>query len=180
MSPSSRRRFPSHPLIPSAVPYRAPAAVACLLALAGCSSGDQTGSVAVPRPPAAEAALCRALHRALPEKVDGQTRRATRPVSDLTAAWGSPAIVLRCGVPRPDVLTPGNAQYNPSADSVDINGVDWLPQKLSGGGVRCVTTLRKAFVEVTIPRKYAGPYGDLSGLTDLASAISGTVPEGLV
>ncbi len=103
-------------------------AAVCLLALAGCSQGGAPGAVSVPRPSAAAAKLCRALHRALPGTVDGLARRSTRPASDFTAAWGSPAIVLRCGVPTPDVLTPGNAHYNPTADAAEIDGVDWLPQ----------------------------------------------------
>ncbi len=151
----------------------------CLLALAGCSFGGGTGSVAVPRPDAAAAKLCRALHRVLPGKMEGQARTTARPVSDYTAAWGSPAVVLRCGVPRPDVLTPGNAHYNPTTAAVEVDGVSWVPTKLSDGDVRCVTASRAAFVEVTIPRRYAGPYGDVSGLTDLAAAIRRTVPATL-
>ncbi len=176
MSFSSHRRSTLVALFPSL--RRVPVAV-CLLAVAGCSHGDGTGAVAVPRPPAATARLCRALHGVLPRKVDGLTLRATRPASDLTAAWGSPAIVLRCGVPAPDVLTPGNAHYNPTADTAEIDGVDWLPQTLSDGGARCTTTLRKAFVEVTIPGKYTGPDEDISSLTDLATAVARTIPTGL-
>jgi Protein of unknown function (DUF3515) len=168
--------IPTLPLRPSL--RRVPAAL-CLLAVAGCASGTAADAVAVPRPPGAAVGPCRALHAALPEKVDGLRRHSTSPASQFTAAWGSPAIVLRCGVPTPDVLTPGNAHYNPTADDAEIDGVDWLPQRLSDGGVRCTTTLRKAFVEVTIPAEYAGQDGDLGSLTDLAHAVGSTVPTGL-
>ncbi|MDF3289221.1 DUF3515 domain-containing protein [Streptomyces silvisoli] len=151
---------------------------AVLLAAAGCSS-SATDTVAVPTPSTAVATVCRTLHNALPEKVNGLARHATHPASDLTAAWGDPAIVLRCGVPTPDVLNPGSAHYNPTADAASINGVDWLPEKQSDGSVRCTTTLRKAFVEVTIPSKYTGPYGDISALTDLADAVKKSDPAGL-
>ncbi|MEU6175614.1 DUF3515 domain-containing protein [Streptantibioticus parmotrematis] len=154
-------------------------AAACLLAAAACSSGGSPYAVAVPSPSPDVATLCRALHAALPAKVDGQSRHTAQPASDLTAAWGDPAIALRCGVPQPTVLTPGTPHYDPTADAAQIDGVDWLPQKQSDGSVRCTTTLRKAYVEVTIPEKYAGPYGDMSALTDLANAISRTVPTGV-
>jgi hypothetical protein len=153
---------------------------ASLLAVAGCSAGPDSVAVDSPSPsPSASAAACRALHAALPGSVDGLARRPTRPSSRFTAAWGDPALVLRCGVRSPDVLTPGNAHYDPTSDAVGIDGVDWLPQKEPDGSVRATTTLREAFVEVTIPAKYAGPYGDLSALTDLADAVSRSDPTGL-
>ncbi len=154
-------------------------AALCLLALAGCSGCSGGERVAVPRPTAAQAALCGALHRRLPARVDGARRGTARPVSDLTAVWGSPAIVLRCGVPRPAELTPGNRDYDPTALGVQVDGVGWLPHKLSGGGVRCVTTSRKAFVEVTLPSRYTGRYEDISGLADLSSAIRRSIPATL-
>jgi hypothetical protein len=153
------------------------ALAACLLAAAGCAAGGP--GVAVPHPSATAAAVCRALHRALPAKVAGQRRTATRPTSDFTAAWGSPAIVLRCGVRKPDVLTPGNADYNPGAVAGSAAGVSWLPTPLSDGSLRCVTTPRTAYVEVTLPHKYAGDYEDISDLTDLAAAIRRTDPAAL-
>lgn len=173
MSFSSRRSF----RFLSRIPVQLPVA-AVLLAAAGCSSGSPD-AVAVPSPAPAQAAMCRALHKALPRTVDGLARHTTTPASDFTAAWGDPAIVLRCGVPRPAVLTPGNPNYQPNAQAMGIDGVDWLPEKQSDGSVRCTTTLRKAFVEVTIPAKYTGPYGDLSMLTDLAPAVDRTIPAGI-
>jgi hypothetical protein len=37
----------------------------------------------------------------LPEQVEGQQRRDVEPAGPLAAAWGDPAIVLRCGVGPP-------------------------------------------------------------------------------
>lgn len=167
------------PFVPQRPSLRRVPVAVCLLAVAGCASGDATWSVTVPRPPAPAVKPCQALHDALPAKVDDLARHSTTPASRFTAAWGSPAIVLRCGVPTPDVLTPGNAQYNPSADDAELNGVDWLPQRLTDGSVRCTTTQRTVFVEVTIPGKYAGSAGDIGSLTDLSHAISKTIPAGL-
>ncbi|MEW2522373.1 DUF3515 domain-containing protein [Actinacidiphila alni] len=146
-------------------------AVACLSAAAvyAFSSGTDD-TVAVPVPDKRVAGYCHALHGALPAKVDGLSRHDLKPRSELTAGWGKPAIVLRCGVPRPVELK------NPEADGVTVDGVGWLIEQQSDGAFRLTTTLRKAYVEVTLPKKWAG---DLGPLTDLADAVKATVPEGV-
>jgi hypothetical protein len=151
-------------------------AAACLSAAAiyALSSGDGT-AVAVPDPSGTAAALCRKLHAALPDKVIGLSRRTVEPQSALTAGWGNPTVVLRCGVPRPGVLTPGSAAYNPTSDAVDVNGVSWLIQQLSDG-YRFTTTGRQVFVEVTVPHRYAP---EVNPLTDLAAAVKKTIPTTL-
>lgn len=118
---------------------------------------------------------CKALHKELPQTVDGLKRGTPEPVSDFTAIWGDPAVKLRCGVPKPDVLTYGSEHYNPGADAAEVNGVEWLFQK-QDDGYRFTTVLRKAYVEVTVPRKYA-PEVDV--LTDLGGAVKKTVPAGV-
>ncbi|MEU1628390.1 DUF3515 domain-containing protein [Streptomyces sp. NPDC020096] len=178
MSSSTRRPRRLSKLSRLARLYGSLPVAAVLLAATGCSS-NASYTVAVPTPSAAQAAVCHALHNALPKTVNGLARHATNPASDFTAAWGDPAIVLRCGVPTPDVLNSGSEHYNPTSESASINGVDWLPEKQSDGSVRSTTTLRKAFVEVTIPQKYTGPYGDISALTDLADAVKKSDPPGL-
>ncbi|MEE4540830.1 DUF3515 domain-containing protein [Streptomyces sp. V4-01] len=146
-------------------------AVACLSAAAVYASPSGTDeSVAVPVPDARVAGYCAALHARLPKTVSGLPRHDLKPRSDLTAGWGNPSIVLRCGVPRPPV------DASPEADGVDVNGVGWSIEQESGGSFRLTTTLRKAYVEVTLPRKYAG---DLGPLTDLAGAVKKTIPEGI-
>ncbi|MGI3780643.1 MAG: DUF3515 family protein, partial [Janthinobacterium lividum] len=67
--------------------------------LAGC------GKVAVsdPTPDAAGAAVCAAVLDALPDHVLDQDRRTVEP-GRYSAAWGKPAIVLRCGVAAPPTL----------------------------------------------------------------------------
>jgi hypothetical protein len=152
-------------------------AVACLSAAAvwiSASGGDANG-VAVPAPSAQAARMCGALHDALPKKVDGLSERSLRPVSDLTAGWGDPTVVLRCGVPRPEMLTPGSTTYNPTADAVEVNGVSWLIEK-TDDGYRFTTTGRRTFVEVTVPAKYAP---EVDPLTDLGRAVARTIPSEL-
>ncbi|GAA0429076.1 DUF3515 domain-containing protein [Streptomyces luteireticuli] len=151
-------------------------AAALLCTAVACSATDRGPVVPTPPPTGRQAGLCRALHAQLPDSVGGLKRRSTDPASDFTAAWGgSPAIVLRCGVPKPELL-----QRNPGADAAEIDGVDWLPERQSDGSVRCTTTLREAWVEVTLPKRIAGDAGDISALTDLADAVKKTIPEGII
>ncbi|MDX2814401.1 DUF3515 domain-containing protein [Streptomyces sp. NPDC006207] len=152
-------------------------AVACSFAAAVwiSASGGAAGGVAVPSPSASAARMCGALHDALPRKVDGLSKRSVSPVSDLTAGWGDPTVVLRCGVPRPEMLTPGSAAYNPTADAVEVNGVSWLIEK-TDDGYRFTTTGRRTFVEVTVPAKYAP---EVDPLTDLGRAVETTIPSEL-
>lgn len=117
-----------------------------------------------PSPDAASQRLCAGLR--LPERVLGQSRRDTSPRSPLTAAWGSPAIALRCGVPRP-------AAMRPESQLVTINGVNWFPQP-ADRPVTFTAVGRQAYVEVTVPPKY-DPAGDV--LIEIGEAIKATVPE---
>ncbi|KPC67150.1 hypothetical protein ADL29_03080 [Streptomyces chattanoogensis] len=153
-------------------PYLAlPSLLTVLFAAAGCASPD----VAVPSPQGGAARHCRALHKELPKTVDGLRRGTAEPVSDFTAIWGDPAVTLRCGVAKPDVLTYGSEHYNPRADAAEVDGVQWLFEK-QDDGYRFTTVLRKAYVEVTVPGKYAP---EVNVLTDLAGAVKRTVPTGV-
>ncbi|SHM70332.1 DUF3515 domain-containing protein [Actinacidiphila paucisporea] len=148
-------------------------AVACLAAAAAygfAESAGSDGTIAVPVPDARTAGYCRALHDALPQQVAGLSRHDLRPRSELITGWGDPAIVLRCGVPRPAV------DNNPNAVGVEVDGVSWSVEPGSTGSRLLTTTLRQAYVEVTLPKKYADA-GDLGPLTDLAGAVKQTIPD---
>ncbi|MFI6985028.1 DUF3515 domain-containing protein [Embleya sp. NPDC050154] len=158
--------------------------IACLLPVimltaAGCG-GDGSGpvQVAVPTPPPGAAAdACRALHDALPAKVMDAGARKISPESTLTAAWGDPAIVLRCGVGLPAslrVVDPAKAGSEP-VDSVEVNGVTWAFARYADG-VRFTTVYRRANVEMTVPKKFAEP---AAPLVDVADAVARTVPATL-
>lgn len=173
MSFSPRR---SRPLpVPSAVSpsVSLSAAVAVLVTVAGCTSGDDGPRPPVPSPTGRAAAACRALYDALPERVDGQPRVELSPGTRYAAVWGDPAIELGCGVPRPEVLTPGSEHYNPTAEAVEVNGVSWLSEERDGG-YRFTTTGRTVFVRVTVPDDYAP---EVNALVDLADAVRGAIPE---
>ncbi|MFI6036259.1 DUF3515 domain-containing protein [Streptomyces sp. NPDC051315] len=145
--------------------------LALLLAAVGCSSADGDASTAVPSPSATVTELCRNLDEALPSTVDDLGRRDPSPASTLTAGWGNPAIILRCGVERPAKMS------DQEADGVEVNGVGWLLEKQEDGSFRFTTALRKAYVEVTIPEERAAD--GMAPLVDLASAVKKTIPEGI-
>ena len=137
----------------SVLPATAVTAAAAVLLLAGCSGSVQ---VSPPRTGGTASAQCAALQKLLPSTLMGQQRRSTSPASANTAAWGNPAITLRCGVPVPDVLDPKSADYDPSAVSTVANGMCWITTTGSGGGYRFTTVKQQTYVEVNVPGAYAG------------------------
>ncbi|MFF4256081.1 DUF3515 domain-containing protein [Streptomyces sp. NPDC001663] len=148
-----------------------PALAVVLITAAGCSSADDSARAAVPGPGAKVTKLCQNLDKVLPSKVDGQGRKDPEPASALTAGWGDPAIILRCGVDRPAEMD------DPEADGVEVNGVGWLLQKQKDGSFRFTTTLRKAYVEVTIPKDRTGD--GMAPLVDLAQSVKKAIPAGI-
>jgi len=112
--------------------------------LAGCG-GSGAAAVAGPVPPAAQATGCATLVRTLPPTLAGAHRRRTDPASPYTAAYGSPAITLRCGVAVPP--------HDPAAYVEQVNGVDWLPVAV-GSGARYVSWTARLVVEITVPPAY--------------------------
>lgn len=155
-------------------------ALALLIAVAGCSSSDDSATVAVPSPNAKTAGLCRNLHKVLPEKVDGRSRKDPAPRSAFTAGWGSPAIILRCGVPRPPkMIDPKVAKgTDPDAIGGGVNGVDWLMEKQDDGTYRFTTAKREAYVQVTLS-KSVPEQDSATVLVDLATAVKKAIPKGI-
>ena len=134
------------------------------LVISGC--GQSAVDVASPTPNGAAADACQALDRALPESVRGFSQRRVANDTPYVAAWGEDAlIVLKCGVSRPSALTP-------SAEVLEVNGVDWLPETFERGTV-FTTSGRVAYVEVQVPIELRP---EANVLTDLADAITQAVP----
>lgn len=133
--------------------------------LAGCGPGPVRVI-----PPTAEPAgsrLCAALHDTLPKKVGDLGRRRTQPSSNRTAAWGKPAVVLRCGVGPPE-------GYRPEVATVaEVNGVSWY-QHIAGATIEWVVVDRPVHVELAVPRTYGGQGAFLA---DLTAAITATLPK---
>jgi Protein of unknown function (DUF3515) len=157
-----------------------PAAAAGLVALTGAaiwflffSPGASAVAVAPPTPSSGAAKACADLSRRLPGTVDGRSRRRASPSSPLTAAWGDPAITLRCGVPEPQILRPGSKDYNPQADVVYANGVAWLIEP-TADGYRFTAIQRAVLIEVDVPAAYLP---ETDALPDLANAVIAGVPR---
>lgn len=139
----------------------APKLFAVLALTAGLGAGC-AGAVAVPDPsptgPAEQ--ICTDLTADLPTTVLDQNRRRTDP-GRFSAAWGKPAIVLRCGVPTPPGLTA-------SSECLEVNGVGWFAEPAQRGMI--FTTIgRPALVELSVPAAYAPGSG---ALVDLAPAVT--------
>lgn len=136
--------------------------------LAGCGT---TVDVDSPHPTGAAVAQCRDLLDVLPDDLDGDDRADVRPSGATAAAWGDPAVVLRCGVPRP-------ASLQPASHCFMVSGIGWYAEM--GGRpydgmsppsdpVTFTAINRSTYVEVTVPpdRQPAG-----SVLADLAEPMT--------
>jgi uncharacterized protein DUF3515 len=123
--------------------------------------------IRVPAPPANPAAdtPCTKLLAALPITLADLPGRPAQSSSTYVAAWGDPAVVLRCGVPRPGALRQGSADLD-----IAINGVLWLPARHKDATV-WTTVDRPAYIEVTVPKSYAQP-----PLGPISDAITKTLP----
>jgi hypothetical protein len=129
-------------------------------ALSGCGAVE----VAPTDVSGAERRDCLALVADLPHRVSERPRRETEG-SPLGAAWGDPAIVLRCGVGTPE-------GYRPTSPCQRVNGVDWYAPESAltdqDEDVVLTTIGREPGVEVVVPTEYRPPDATM---VDLAHAI---------
>jgi hypothetical protein len=100
---------------------------------------------APPKPGAATQAACVKVFAKLPVQLGDLVPRRTETDSSFVAAWGNPAVVLRCGVPRPAVFgTPEAAQL------VEVNSVLWQPDPQRDRTVYTAVD-RSVYLDVTVP-----------------------------
>jgi hypothetical protein len=126
-----------------------------ILLVAGCSPG--LGVDAYPTEPGTSVD-CKALFADAPRTVAGEDSILVK--DDNAVAWGAPAIILRCGVEKPDDLTISSPCY-------PVGDVDWFAETTSDGYL--FTTIgRTFFVSVEVPKEY-DPASE--ALADLAGAI---------
>jgi hypothetical protein len=111
--------------------------------------------------PTADGAGCARLAVRLPAELDGRDLRDTDPVSARTAAWGEPAVVLRCGVTRPPGLT--------GSEVVVVDGVGWVLTERPRAYVFTTSDL-PTYVQVRVPRSTPRTAATAS-LVDLAAPI---------
>nr|WP_196790845.1 DUF3515 domain-containing protein [Motilibacter aurantiacus] len=126
------------------------------MAVAGVTTVARShlGPALTPPPVSAgERSTCEIVTRLLPPELGGLERRTTRPTSTLTAAWGEPAVTLRCGVREPGPT---------EDDCYGIDGVDWVSVPVDDGAI-FVTYGRRPAVEVKLPANYdSQPLAELS------------------
>jgi hypothetical protein len=65
--------------------------------LTGCA--DEPITLEQPQVSAEDLAACNAFLEDVPRRLDGEERRKVNPANSLGAAWGDPAIIVRCGRP---------------------------------------------------------------------------------
>jgi hypothetical protein len=115
----------------------------------------------VPNPDGEDVQSCTQLHEALPKKIgDGLEQRDVTPKSPLVAAWGKPAVVLRCGVGIPST-------YRPGVDLTIINNIGWFEDDRPDDVVYTTIT-REPRVALAIPRSHTSSF---EILVDLSGAI---------
>ena len=81
-------------------------------------------------------------------------------------AWGSPPIVMRCGVPRPA----GFSRSSPQTAFVD--GVEWF-QEIGGTSVTWTAIRKSAYVALIVPTSYPAQGGLL---VELGAALKRGLP----
>ncbi|MEV0996327.1 DUF3515 family protein [Nonomuraea sp. NPDC050202] len=140
---------------------RAAAVLLVLLALAGCGG---TVQVEPPVPEGEAVAACDKLATLLPQTLDGDERGTSTPESPYVAVWGSGAVALRCGVPRP-------ARMAPTDTLQEIGGVGWFPDPDKPALFTAVTDT--AYVEVTV----GGEHVAAEVLADLSKPIAQLSPQ---
>ena len=100
------------------------------------------------------AADCGKLIAALPITLGSLAGRPSRPdvsYQTYTAAWGDPAVVLRCGVPRPATLVPLS-----SAQAFALDGVNVFEATQGKDNVFTVID-RPVYIDVSVPNAYPSP-----------------------
>jgi hypothetical protein len=139
--------------------------------LTGCSPGSV--SVDPPTPTGAVAEQCAHLGNALPQRLQSLRPRVISPRSPLVHAWGSPAVVLTCGVGQPAGYSTTSAQLT------RVDGVNWFEQ-LPNSKIVIWTALRPdaaggktVNVALQVPTHYQGQG---SFLVDLAEALKTALP----
>ena len=164
-----------HISVPAAVRRRRPVslrtrgAVACAVVLLVAGCGDEPPAIDAPDLSAADASACRDLVAALPDELAGQERVDVTGDTEYGAAWGDPAIVLTCGVGRPD-------DFTDTSTCVQVDRTGWfVPDEilLSDDETLDVTTTELNFwprVQLVIPGEYR-PEGFTNGTGAIAPLI---------
>ncbi|MGI8524561.1 MAG: DUF3515 domain-containing protein [Nocardioides sp.] len=142
-------------------------ALACALPLILTGCGKEPVTIDSPTVDAATATACRALLDVLPKTLDDQDKRLVSPADALGAAWGDPAIVVRCGVGKPAGLNRFSACQQ--ADGVGY----FLPPAQADDSSTTITLTTLEYdprLEVTVPPDYR-PEGVAAAMAQLAGPV---------
>jgi hypothetical protein len=154
------RRRPPHRRLGAVVRLVLPVFV--LSAVAGCSNKV---TIDAPHLSGSAAHACARLVHDLPKHVADQQRRTVDAGGGYAAAWGDPAIELRCGVGRP-------AGFDKFSQCQRVNGVDWFvpDSQLTGQptDITMTTVGRRPAVEVRLPQDYWPP---AAAMVDLGTVV---------
>ena len=159
----TRRELPAWRLITAIAVSLA--AIVGVIVLASVVNSRPVTDVTDPLPvssvdtPGASTPACTSLMAALPDPLGALPRRqlvqGDDPLLAGVAAWGEPAVVLRCGVPTPQELTC-------SSPVQVVDGVAWLPIPGSGGTTYLAAD-RPVRVALTVPDGVStGPWQEMS------------------
>ncbi len=133
------------------------------LVLAGCGGPTE---VDVPDLDARQAEACRGFVRALPDTLAEEERGEVTPSDAPAAAYGDPAIVVRCGVAAPE-------EFDVTAQCEVVNGVGWyLPPDQYDAPDADLTITAVGFrprVSVLVPDDYRAD--DRGAASDTAAAV---------
>jgi hypothetical protein len=144
--------------------------LAAIALLSGCSKSTVAVNPPLPRPAVAE--QCAQLGDTLPQRLESLRPRVISPRSPLVHAWGSPAVVLTCGVNAP-------AGYSASSsETTAVNGVQWYQQPatkiVTWTAIRPGTRGAPAvYVALQVPTHYQAQG---AFLVDLASPLKTALP----
>ncbi len=126
--------------------------------------------------PGAGSAACKALMAALPSSLAGSAARTLEGGGAGIAAWGDPAVILRCGLETPGELTC-------SANLTQVQGVSWLELRSAGlGSVTYLAADRSVRIAVTIPDDFgtgsatARQSAQLSAVKEVSDVVAATLP----
>lgn len=155
----------SYPGTVTPPPSRLAAACALALLLVGC--GRTVTVSPLPIDSAAVATACAEVVAALPEQLSAGRSWPVSPDPQSTAAWASPAVVLRCGsgVPAP----------GPTDQLLEVDGVTWVVASLTDGE-EYRTAQRAPGVIVTVPDRYAPTAATLAEVAPAVAAGTVAVP----
>lgn len=133
--------------------------------LAGCSS-----AVGIQSAPDGDSAACAEVVALLPTTVAGATRRDTTGGPG-TAAWGDPAILLRCGE-DPVTVTSLPCVGVPLGEDDEV---DWVVLASDASGAIVRSYGREPAVQVEVPADYGpAPVGVLPELGEAVASVPAT------